>query len=210
MRRIVYAFVFAFMAAELIVAGAGACEATNDTCTINPGDTIYVDLPVIEEGMLFRMEIKDAVARCEDGCFEISAENFTMPCTMANMTIQLQANESSTIGLQCTRDGGVRDLSMTGNEVQVCSFDCPGGCAESMKFYGTCCSSHSEVRINLTMEGTLDQVTETCPDEFSFELHGISDGVTNVSVELDGTELIQEVTVTSEPTGANECHLTLA
>jgi hypothetical protein len=201
MRWIVCASGFALVAAALIVAGALAYEA----CTINPGDTIYVGLPEIEDGMSFSMGIEDAVAESEDGRFEISAENFTMPFTMADMYIRVQADEATTIGLQCMRDGGVRNISTVGNELRIYSYDCEEGPCESLKVYGT--SNDPTVNINLTMEGTLAQVEETSPDEFSFELYNVSDGLTNVSAELNGTELIAEVTVTSEPTGDDECRL---
>lgn len=211
MRWIVYAFGFALVAATLLVAGAGACQATDATCTINPGDTIYVeDLPEIEEGMPFRMEIENAVAVCENGRFEISLENFTTPSPMEDMTIQLEADEASTIGLQVTKDGMVRDLTREGNEIEITSFDCPGGETDSMTFYGTCCQSDSEVVIDLIMEGTVGSLSGTSPDEFSFEIYGITDGLTDVSVELGDTAWTGEVTVTSDATGDGECRLTLA
>jgi hypothetical protein len=207
MRWIVGACGFSLLIAALIVSGTAAWEGMEDTCTINPGDTIYVDLPEIGEGMSFGLEIRDAAAECENGRFEISAENFTMPCTMEGMSIEVQADEATEIGLECMRGSDVRSLSVEANSLRVDSYDCEQGVCDSMKVYGT--SEGSEVNVNMTMEGTLDQVEETNPGEFSFELYGVSDGTNEISVTLDGTEWIREITVQSEPTGDGECRLTL-
>lgn len=197
MKRMVSLCSFALVLTALLVSGAGASAIMEHPNTINPGDTIYVDLWEFDDGCSFGMTIRDAVAECEGGRFEISTDHFFIPCTLEDIRIEVRADNAESIGLACKGGNEACDLSVEGNSMQVDSIDGMRGMYQYIKIYGA--SQDDTVNVDLAVEGTIEEVNEENPATFSFEIPGLTDGLVGISVMLDGTVWEKEIRVQSAP-----------
>ncbi|SAI89318.1 hypothetical protein MBBA_2477 [Methanoculleus bourgensis] len=186
----------------LLIPAAAAATITITPASIDPGDTVTVDVQNLPDGAAFSFGIRGEFDVNPGDTFAFTARDLVLPFSLGSGEVSAYSRGTEWTGLSVQMpDGASASLSNSadanGEFRTTQNYNISSGTYSAITLDGRAAPATERVVTEVTMQGV-----KTGPDDgrISFAIDGITHGTATVTVYVDGREaLSRAVTIGSSP-----------